>query len=438
MRSFQLEEGYNGFEAAGLQAEPAEQAAARLKLFEDSGIFGATKFSRAAETLEQVWPLSDDSIDGQRTVLLELAQSAIKKEKDAARLRSDLAAFEQRALTLGLSTAEVSETYKQAGRLLQPCESAPSSAQDRLNMALQIIHQAAQPTSIDQGKHGTCNVAALEVRIYSRMPSKAAQLVADFATSGRFITKDGTLVTLHTDSYLPDDESKHQPARDAERSMASQIFQIAAANVHWFRAEHDFWGNPVPKGTIGFAQIQGLRGSKYDQDGQRIFDAGERLINVNLNPPAAVLANPGIRVRHLFGINEQITGGAESGFIIENSVYGATDTIHVSSPKELHAALLGVKAAGNLPALLRVHTANEPFHRRPGNWHFINVVDVPADSDKVQISNQVGKASDRPVSIEDLYKATLIPDGNAIRPDDLQQWHPILGNPPTPSTIPRR
>ncbi|HEY9869116.1 MAG TPA: hypothetical protein V6D08_08110 [Candidatus Obscuribacterales bacterium] len=402
MRTFGLEGTYSRFEAVGFNQSGQDASVARLALLQDAGL---ERPERQLERQTATW-IENEAVRAGRAELLELAAAALKKEKDIDRLRADMETFERRAANDGLSPQEVAETYRQAGRLLKAPDSAPVPVAERARIAQQIIHQAAQPVSIDQGDHNTCNTAALEVRIYTRFPSKAARLVADIATANRFITKDGTAVTLHPESLKPDEESKHHPVSDGKRSLASQIFQITAANVHWFRAERDFYDNPVPRGTIGFAQFPKMRGNRFNTNGQ-YFDTGERLIDVNVSPPVARMSDPGIRVRYLFGINEQITGVGETGFIVENAMLAARDTVHVSSPEELKEAIVAIKSAGGLPAILRVHAANPPFNKAGGNWHMVNVTDIDPASDKVRISNQWGKSSDLTVKVKDLYQATL-------------------------------
>lgn len=353
----------------------------------------------------------EDPLARSREQFIEHARGSVEKEKNLKRIISDMELFEQRAAASGLSSEAVAETYRQVDRLLQSDDRAKVPAKQRGRIAEQIIRQAARPASIDQGNHKTCNTAALEVRIYARQPQKAARLVADIALSNQFITKDGTAVMVHPESLLPDDESRKNPVTDGQRSLASQLFQIAAANVHWFRADKDFWGNPIPKGSMGFAQFSSARSRKF-AGGQLTFDTGERLVDLAAQPPVAVLGDPGIRVGFLFGINEQITGRKESGFIVENSELGAKDTVHVSSPEELKAALVTIQAANNFPALLRVHSANPPFNIRDGSWHFVNIMDFDAESGKVEISNQWGDRSDRKLSVDNLYEATLPPSRN--------------------------
>jgi hypothetical protein len=422
MRTFGLEGTYGGFESGGLEQSDQDASAARLALLQDAGLSHPDRGERQPDQ-PTATGMDSQSLHAGRAELLELAAAALKKGKEINRLRLDMETFERRAHNDGLNPEEVAETYRQAARLLKAPDSAPVPAAERARIAQQIIHQAAQPVSIDQGNHNTCNTAVLEVRIYTRFPAKAARLVADIATANRFVTKDGTPVTLHPDSLKPDEESRHHPVADGKRSLASQIFQITAANVHWFRAERDFYDNPIPKATIGFAQFPKMRGNRFNTHGE-YFDTGERLIDVNVSPPVARMRDPGIRVRYLFGINEQITGMAETGFIVENAMLAARDTVHVSTPQELKEALVAIKSAGGLPAILRVHSANPPFDRLDGDWHMVNVTDVEPESDKVRISNQWGKGSDLTVKVKDLYQSTLPHKPGPDRSDPRQ--HPAF------------
>src|SRR5205823_4641265 len=101
---------------------------------------------------------------------------------------------------------------------------------------------------------------------------------------------------------------------------------------------------------------------------------------------------------------------SESGFVIENAELGALrNTVRFHSTAQLQQTLHKLKADGSLPALIRVHTANEPFYKADGDWHLINVMDFDAANGKTSISNQWGASSDMTVKVGTLYQATLPP-----------------------------
>ncbi len=100
---------------------------------------------------------------------------------------------------------------------------------------------------------------------------------------------------------------------------------------------------------------------------------------------------------------------------------GGPNTVQVSSEKDLRDALINIKQAGHLPAIIRVHTGNEPFlsdqggtlSRSKGVWHVVSVTAFDEQTGKVSIDNQWGKSSDHQMKIGDLYNATLEPKQNS-------------------------
>jgi hypothetical protein len=342
---------------------------------------------------------------------MDLAGQYLKKEKDLKRFREDSEQFEHRATAQGLNTAELAETYRQIGRLMQPGDNTALRHDDRLKIAQQAMHQAAFPSHIDQGRHQSCSVTAVEVRTYTKTPSKAVQLVADIATKNSFRTADGTDISLHPGSLKADEEASQNPTPDGKRSYASQLFEIAAANIHWMRVTENTDGQPIPQYSLGVAQLPEKRGIKLAQTDEGFgFDTGERLLDLRTAPPRVLAEDFAIKIGHVEDISSQITGLKESGFVIENANLGALrNTVRFQSSSELQQTLHKLKADGSLPAMIRVHASNDPFYRENGDWHLINVMDFDESSGKTVISNQWGALSDMTVKVGTLYQATLPP-----------------------------
>jgi hypothetical protein len=342
---------------------------------------------------------------------LDLAGLSLKKEKDLKRFRENSEEFERRATAQGLNSAELAETYRQIARIMQPGADTVLRHEDRLKIAQQAMHQAAFPSRIDQGRHQSCSVTAVEVRTYTKTPSKAVQLVADIATKNSFRTADGTDITLHPGSLKADEEASQNPTPDGKRSYASQLFEIAAANIHWMRVTENADGQPIPKHSLGVAQMPEKRGITLAQTESGFgFDTGERLFDLRSTPPLVLAKDFAIKVGHVEDISNQITGLNESGFVIENAELGALrNTVHFRSTADLQQTLYKLKADGSLPALIRVHTANEPFYKADADWHLINVMDFDASNGKTVISNQWGARGDMTVKVGTLYQATLPP-----------------------------
>lgn len=210
---------------------------------------------------------------------------------------------------------------------------------------------------------------------------------------------------------MPDEESRNNPPSDGQRGAASHIFQVTAANVKWQRTVVTPDGQISSWGKIVYEQIPNKR-SRFSGD------SGERVMDYNVNPPRETTdykRGPALSVSDLVGISNQITGKAETDFVIENKVHGGHSTTHVSSPKELETAILN--AGKNMPIFIRVHTGNDPFmsdssgsfSRQRGVWHVVCITGYDPKTQKVSIDNQWGSRSDRTVDIEKLYKSTMEP-----------------------------
>lgn len=343
---------------------------------------------------------------------LEAQINSQLKGRDLRRVVDDLNTFERRAQSAGVSDAQVADVYFNVSRLLTADASAVIPEKERLRIAQQIIRNSAKPSSIDQGKHGTCNVAVVESRTYTRTPGAAAKVVADVATTGSFITADGTTITPTRRSLIPDDESDSNPPSDGQRGAASHLFQVTAANIHWQRKVVTPDGKFAGFGNIKYEQIPSKRS-------RLTGDTGERVMDYSLDPPRETTdykRGPSLSVSDLTDIENQITGKTEKGFVIENKVHGGIGTIHVTSPKELEDTLKNGTA--EMPMFIRVHTGNDPFlsdsggnfSRQRGVWHVVCVTGYDPVTRKASIDNQWGARSDRTVDLAKLYKATMEPD----------------------------
>jgi hypothetical protein len=363
-------------------------------------------------------PTSQNPLDQARDYLKALADNMVAaklmKSKDRDRLGADLAAFEGRAGQAGLGPDEIKKTYENASHLIEYSGSAPLDQSARIKVAEQALHHAAYPTQIDQGRHDTCNVTTVEVRNFSRNPAAAVKLIADVATTGSFTCADGSKIIVDAKSLKTDEESSQNPAADRERSYASQIFQITAANVYWQRQEADPAGNYATRGSLRFIQDASKRGFLTG-------DTGERLMAYWSTPPKELAKSPALGASALKDIADQIAGTSDDGFVIENKIKGGANTVHVASEADLKDALSNLKKSGQLPAIIRVHTGNEPFltdqggglSRSRGVWHVVSITAYDEQSGKVWMDNQWGKSSDHQMKVGDLYKATLEPPGNA-------------------------
>jgi hypothetical protein len=341
----------------------------------------------------------------------EAALSGISDQQLRTLIHRDLAVkmdrFEQRARERGLPPQEITDTYREISRLFNAGPRPPLTREDNARIAYGILANAAEPTDIRQGMFNSCTVAALESRIYTRTPSAAARLVTDIATSGAFTTAE-------TNTRVRLDNASLAWVAPGGRSHASQIFQVTAANIHHSTRNT---GLRFEQRTPGQADATGPTGA-----------TGERLINRSgVIEQTAGLA-PDITLGHLDDISAQITGVNERtnlmlgrGFLIRTrdqndpnsglidaamplaeqaGLASDRDGLKVDSPQELRELLTRMKRDGRFPAIIRVHSRQEPFWTESGHggaggaggsegmWHAVCVTDVDPAADRVSVDNQ--------------------------------------------------
>lgn len=292
---------------------------------------------------------------------------------------------------------QIGKTYQEVSALLEAKDNpaVPIDATGRSRLAQEIMSNAADPTTIRQGNHKTCNVTTLETRLYTREPAAAARMVVDMATTGQYVGGDGTKVGLDQQSLKPDQNAELKDSV-SNRNYASQLFQITAVNLHYAKSDP----------SIHYEQ--------HKVDPTLIPpDTGERLVDYSTNPPKDVshgwfsknvlgnddleFHNPDLDSDDLVQINDAITGKRESG-VIFNAIDNCSDqVVKPTSAKDLEEKLLEAKESGKLPVTVVVHTGNEPFLTDSGNgtaggsggWHVVSVTDIePGSPAKIAIDNQ--------------------------------------------------
>ncbi|HEY9868001.1 MAG TPA: hypothetical protein V6D08_02235, partial [Candidatus Obscuribacterales bacterium] len=348
----------------------------------------------------------------QRSHLEELLDSRCGGPNDrTARIRDDMREFERRAREQHLSEEEIARTYAEVSRLLQHDGDRPLDAAQRLNVAEQVLHQAAHPQTIDQGNHSTCGAAASESRMYTRHPSDAARLVADVATTGQFTTHGTPQRTVTIDPRIlqPGREEQGNPTRDGERSQASQIFESTFVTLA-------LDSRTTPPGQLRYEQ--------REPHAPPPDDTGEWIVDSSTTPPRETRFD-GLLTSDLPRTEELITGRHEAPHVFERAGDGPA-TVHFNSEEELRARLTEAQVNGQMPVVIWVDSMNEPFRTDSGGGsaggsgegHFVTVTSYDAEHNLVSIDNQWGDAHDhtlrteggrtvdRRMSTSDLFTAT--------------------------------
>lgn len=338
--------------------------------------------------------LDDPALRADRKAVLELAETNIKDPLLLAKFKADMIRFENRVEGSHIDRSEISGTYKSLNTLLTDIPDSTLSHEKGVVLAGQVLSQAASPTSIDQGWNKTCNVSNAEVRIYARQPSRAAALVSDVFMNGSYEATDGSTVNLSREALSPDAEALWNPPLDGKRSYATQLFNNVAANL-------------VLAGD-------GKKYIKVPSSGGK--DTGERVIDKEGN----VVEFDGFGGPEIVKAHNLIAGESDQTIYIGHSseFFAKEGNIKTFSNKEeFKNLLLDLKQRGELPVILKVDTAVEPFRQvasdngQSGGAHVVTIHDIDPKSGAIKMDNQWGSGSDfldKPVDVGTLYKATSL------------------------------
>lgn len=392
------------------------------KLPTEPGRAGDNTTSKKAEAGEKN-EFSMGSTPEREKLLNSIEKANDIPQKEKMEMIRDIKALEARAVRDFVSRQEILGVYENVSRLLDAKGNEPVTRSNRIVLAEQVLDQSAHPMSIDQGYHQTCNVTTIEARMYSKYPSKAAELVADVALTGKFETSNprDNDVVLDKASLRPDKEASTNPPKDGERSYASQVFQLTAANIFWQGRSFDNDHNPVRKGDLRYVQIEPVKSIPGDT-GERVRNARGETITSREDGKNVKIMAPDLSLNSLIVISNEISGRDEEKFILSNAGVTGPEEYKAGmfhNAKELAKMLTDQK--NQYPLILAVHTYHDPFWKdsghgdrggaggEEGGWHVINITGFNEKTGEVQISNQWGDRTDKKVALSTLYKATFGP-----------------------------
>jgi YD repeat-containing protein len=177
----------------------------------------------------------------------DLIEKSFEAGPRQERVQKLLKEFEERAAQSNMPESERALFYQQVNRMLSEQPGAVLSQAERANLAEQVINHAAHPTTVDQGQNNTCNVTTVENRLYTREPSKIAQIVADASLTGKYTTASGETIDLNSlaNGVRPDFEARKslklqekgngEVKVDGYRDWSSQLVERTLANSKWAR-----------------------------------------------------------------------------------------------------------------------------------------------------------------------------------------------------------
>ncbi|MCB9471056.1 MAG: FHA domain-containing protein [Candidatus Obscuribacterales bacterium] len=391
------------------------------------------RLDNVVETIDAKGRVSYSDIDYnfERLTLKKYGESLGHPER-VERFGQMMEDFEARAKQANMTETQIAESYHQIRRLLQADEGSMLNMTERQKLAEQTLYQMSHPEKVSQGSNNTCNVTTVEKRILQRHPEEFARLVADVATTGKYVTADGTLIDMSRvpGALEPDREarmldilfrggSESDIHLDGRRSWASQMFETTAVGIKYARGG-SIHGEYIGPGEIVMYQKQvGLPGQEAEQLVKYSVGTDGRLNHKVLED------SPHISTSELADINNQIIGRHEENFVLSGHYfpdshgnnrfwreqdYSAGALKVARSTEELKDQLLSLQDSNNMPAIALVHTGHSLFGGHgpgTGGAHVVNIQSIrqtPVGTWVVDFTNQWGDAYNKTIPLDEMFK----------------------------------
>jgi LysM repeat protein len=350
-----------------------------------------------------------ETIDGVQTILrgdrldyvvaslpfetANLARLSREAFPDAARFeRFDklLKEFDGEAVKRGITDEKKALLYLQVNRLLENNPLAVLSQVERADLAEQMMSHAVKPSTVDQGMNGTCNVTTLEVRNYAKDPEKNAQLLADIAINGKFVTKEGVTIdmTALENGLKPDYEASRalklqgkpgdELKADGSRDWSSQLTENAMVNAYWQGRNHLISeGRRIDGSALAFDKDRNLVGMVTDRKNEQLLynKDGERL--ARFNPGDEAYTKKGKLIKDIDStklVYDQ--NGALTGILPESAIVKVFDSAG-KQIRKLHEGDTAYNASGKSVLMLS----------KPGDIRYEKAVDSMRGGEKVHYLN---------------------------------------------------
>jgi hypothetical protein len=380
----------------------------------------------------EIAQVSLTKLPAERQTLKELAQAKIENPKELSQFMLDMENFERDFTARSVKAPadkeqEIANTYAQMGRLLSAdsdvlarypeCKLPPDKAPWRVQVAEQIIHQAAEPTSIDQGVLAVCETSSLQVRLYYRDPASIARLVTDVLLDGKYTasTRDKSIDMTGSPVNLIPDEMASQFTIEGQqhgvsikrgdnnykniRSYAAQLFDATAINMvlsgRGYRYEQ-----PTAKEVIDISE--NAQGWVVSLDGKHRYLWRTALDN-----------KLSVRDEEVVKLNHWVLGRREVGFLIKSPILTEAEAANPNvrkfydfsnrdsglatlySPSELPKLLASVEDEGQWPPIAALNTKATPFNKTGGGGHNLVITAKSTDGHLISFDNTWGKQFDR-------------------------------------------
>lgn len=329
-----------------------------------------------------------------------------------------------------LAADQVTLLAKEIVAFMESSICGPTAELDRM-LVLQVIRQTANPTVINQGHHNTCALAALESRIYSRVPATAARIVFALRRKASFLTTDNHLVALNAKDALPDHEALriHNPRA---RSYASQLFQLGAANAYWQRQSLDPRGISVPQGAMHYSQCPWEeRIDPLDTCERLTISWNNQIVETIMDKFNRPLYGPAFSMDQIINCYHILTGHHEQDFLIgHENTPGIRSTMATpfNSEASLAQSLKRIEENGGFPAIISIapksslnNSASLDESKGPkllsisslqDEWHAVAITAFDPVNQRVSIDNWRGanqdRLGDKAMTIKELFLASYV------------------------------
>lgn len=349
-----------------------------------------------------------------RRVLLEKMNASGMHEVPLTKFKADMIRLENRAKERNLPPEKIAESYIALSAMLGKQDNAPIDEKRRYQLAAETMSNLADPYTISQGFHKTCNVKVLDVVVNAKDPAMAANMISEVALTGKYTLPSGVKVDLPKGALSPVGEAEKIPTLDGQRSFAGQIFDATAINAFLQNKNLFYRYEPMPM-----------------QPGMKGYSSGDIMVENSTNKPLLnkesgdVVEYDGLASENIAAVYRLLVGdnAASRDWLLDpRYASDVSDGVKTySSESEFRDILTQLKKEGAFPFPMHVNTKMAPFWRDSGGGsaggssegaHVVNITDFDPQTGRVEIDNQWSSVNDRntddsSVPITQLYFASL-------------------------------
>lgn len=330
-------------------------------------------------------------------------------------------------------TEEIARSYKILSEAIDNSQTEKSENPSML--CWHLLLDLSDPSQINQGNHNTCALASLQSYLAIKHPSIICKVVLD-AWNGRLVLPGGRQIIIDERNLTPDREARIFRPGAQYRSFASQVFQIAAANIYWQAQSTDPRGMKVPVGSLRYVQDYSNLPNYSKDTGERLLiywadNIVEQVVADDLLFPAS---GPCLTMECINDAYKLITQMNDAPLLLAHkSKRCHKPVISFSDEASLKNILSELKASGQLPAIISLNMSSEVLNPKKGmlvlkdnklvyasvqnnsahQWHVLCINDFDAGTDAIALDNFWGPSSDyldKNLSLHDLWSSSFAPN----------------------------